>query len=228
MIQREGQGTRLVSSKLKWRRQGGQYTELPVNTIWKKIESWLSHNAPPVLRSLRGGATEQEIASVEAAIGHTFPSDYRESLLIHEGQELDQFGCSPGFVYGLNLYPLSKVLFGRKMINDLLRTGLGHDLVIKTHGAVRPVWLDRAWIPIADDGNNNHCCLDLNPAADGHVGQVIKVWNESHLRVVQSKSFHEWLAAFAELLEGGEYIYSEAHNGLISLDDAIADGVVKL
>lgn len=87
-------------------------------------------------------------------------------------------------------------------------------------------WLDRAWIPIADDGNNNHCCLDLNPAAGGHVGQIIKVWNESHLRTVHSKSFREWLAVFADLLEVGEFVYSEAHNGLISLEDAAADGAV--
>ncbi len=198
-----------------------------MSTVWQRIESWLSQNALPVFRSLRSGATEQDIASAEAILGQSLPSDYRESLLRHDGQELDQYGCSPGFVYGLNLYPLSKVLFGRRMIDDLLRTELGGDLVIKTYGPVRPVWWDKHWVTIADDGNGNYCCLDLNPATGGHVGQIIKVWNEGHLRRVLSDSFREWLTVFADLLEAGEYVYSESHNGLISLDDAIADGVVE-
>lgn len=196
-----------------------------MESIWQRIESWLSQNAPSVLKSLRGSASESDISVVETELGQTLPGDYRESLLVHDGQALDRYGCSPGFIYGLNLYPLSKVIFGRKMIKDLLSTGLGHDLSISTHGPVRAVWWDRLWVPIADDCNGNYCCLDLNPAAGGSVGQIIQVWNEGHLRTVLAPSFRKWLSDFADALEAGLYIYSERHNGLISLDDAIADGV---
>src|SRR5262245_33564067 len=78
--------------------------------IWERIEAWLSHNAPLVFQSLRGGATEHDIISAEVVLGNPLPSDYRESLKRHDGQVLDQFGCSPGFTYGLNLYPLAKTL----------------------------------------------------------------------------------------------------------------------
>jgi molybdopterin molybdotransferase len=168
----------------------------------------------------------QDIISAEAALGQSLPGDYRESLLIHDGQVPDQFGCSPGFLFGLNLYPIAKAASRRQGLLDLVARGLGQDLSISTHGPVRPAWWDRLWVPIADDGNNNYCCLDLNPAAGGHVGQVVKVWNESNLRSVQSRSFRDWLTVFADLLEVGEFVYSEAHNGLISLEDSAADGVV--
>src|SRR4051794_24251452 len=114
-----------------------------VKTVWQRIESWLSQNAPPVLRSLQGGATEQDIASAEAVIGQSLPSDYRESLLIHDGQVLDQFGCSPGFVYGLNLYPVAKATSRRQGLVELLARGLGQNLLIQTHGPVRAIWWDR-------------------------------------------------------------------------------------
>jgi cell wall assembly regulator SMI1 len=197
-----------------------------VKAIWQRIESWLSQNAPPVLQSLRGGATEQDIASAEAALGQCLPSDYRESLLLHDGQEVNQFGCSPRFIYGLDLFPLTKVITRWQWMSELLDQGLGQDLSIPIHGPVRAIWWDKCWIPIAGD-DDSFCCLDLNPAAGGHVGQIIQVWKESHLRAVQSKSLREWLTVFAELLEVGEYVYSESHHGLISLEEAIAEGIVE-
>lgn len=195
--------------------------------IWQRIESWLSQYAPPVLQSLRSGATEQEIASAETALGQPFPNDYRESLSLHDGQMVNQYGCSPPFTHGLDLFPLAKTISRRQGVSELLDERLRQDLTISTHGPVRPVWWDRLWIPFADDGNGNYCCLDLNPAAGGHVGQIIRVWNESHLRTVVAGSFRAWLDYFADELEAGGYVYSPAHNGLLSLEDAIADGIVR-
>lgn len=197
-----------------------------MEAIWRWIEEWLSHNAPSVLQSLRGGATERDIRALESAFGGPLPGEYRESLLRHDGQVLDEFGCSPGFIYGLNLYPIAKAVSRWQGWSELLGERIGQDVSIETNGPVRPVWWDRLWIPIADDGNNNYCCLDLSPANGGQFGQVIQVWSQEHRRRVLAGSFRDWMTRFADELEAGGYVYSPAHNGLISLRDAIADGVV--
>src|SRR5438270_742402 len=151
--------------------------ELPVKVIWQRIESWLSQNAPAVLQSLRRGATEEEIASAQAILGRSLPGDYRESVLLHDGQVVDLYGCSPRFLYALELFPLAKVTSEWKCMSKLLDQGLGQDLSIRTHGPVRAIWWDKCWIPITGDGDS-FCCLDMNPAEGGHVGQIIQVWKQ--------------------------------------------------
>jgi cell wall assembly regulator SMI1 len=198
-----------------------------VDEIWRRIELWLKHNARPVLRSLRKGATEKDIAGAEDALGRSLPDDFRQSLLRHDGQQPDRtYGTSFGLAYENYLYPVSKAVRVRQTLVDLLDKGLGRDLEVLTEGPVRAVWWDRGWLPFVEDGGNNPGCVDLHPAAGGRVGQVIQFWSQNHLRSVLARSFRGWLGRFADALEEGGYVYSAAHRGLLTVRNAISEGVI--
>jgi cell wall assembly regulator SMI1 len=197
-----------------------------MDEIWRRIEAWLAANAAPVGASLAPPALHTTVEAVGGILGVTMPADAAASYLIHDGQVLDDYGCSPGFIYGRNLYPLEKAINRWRARNELLASGRVQIPACVAEGPVRAAWWHKSWFPIADDGNSNYYCLDFVPVTGGVVGQVISVWNESPRRVVVASSFGAWLAAFAAELEDGEYLYSEDHNGLITVADAEADGLM--
>ena len=55
--------------------------------IWTRIENWLADNAPEILENLNPGATEEEIKRTEEFLGVSFPEDFKDSYLIHNGQK---------------------------------------------------------------------------------------------------------------------------------------------
>jgi hypothetical protein len=57
----------------------------PVAESWRRIEKWLSGHCPEVLASLLPGASDEEIAAFEEAIGRELPEDVRESCRIRDG-----------------------------------------------------------------------------------------------------------------------------------------------
>jgi cell wall assembly regulator SMI1 len=201
--------------------------EAIVDEIWRRIEHWLSRNARPVSKSLRPGASGGDIAAAEKALGRPLPDDFLASLSRHDGQQPDpNRGGSPGFVYGLYLFPITRAVQRHQVLDRLLEQGVGRNAKVLTDGPVRAVWWDRAWLPVADDGMSNFQCLDLHPAPRGRVGQVIQCRAQNPWRSVEAKSFRAWLSDFADGLTSGGYVYSREHDGLITRDDAIAAGVI--
>ncbi|MFJ8434954.1 SMI1/KNR4 family protein [Kitasatospora sp. NPDC094019] len=59
-----------------------------VEQSWGRIESWLARHAPATQGLLRPPALPADIAAAELRLGVTFPPDLRESLLRHDGVEL--------------------------------------------------------------------------------------------------------------------------------------------
>ncbi|MCX4783292.1 SMI1/KNR4 family protein [Streptomyces sp. NBC_01264] len=62
--------------------------EPTVDQSWDRIEAWLARHAAVAHGLLRPPALPQDIAAAELRLGVTFPSDLRESLLRHDGVEL--------------------------------------------------------------------------------------------------------------------------------------------
>ncbi|KJY18558.1 SMI1/KNR4 family protein, partial [Streptomyces katrae] len=59
-----------------------------VEESWDRIESWLARHAPITHGLLRPAAVLADITAAEARLGVAFPPDLRESLLRHDGVEL--------------------------------------------------------------------------------------------------------------------------------------------
>ncbi|MCA1218036.1 SMI1/KNR4 family protein [Streptomyces sp. 8L] len=60
-----------------------------VEQSWSRVETWLARHAPVTHGLLRPPALPEDIATAERRLGVTFPADLRESLLRHNGVQLD-------------------------------------------------------------------------------------------------------------------------------------------
>src|SRR4051812_41664266 len=67
-----------------------------VREAWDRIEGWCRANNSQLLQALNPGASEEQIAALEAAIQQRLPQDLRTSLSIHNGQPLR----SNAFLFG--------------------------------------------------------------------------------------------------------------------------------
>ncbi|XP_054650523.1 F-box only protein 3 isoform X1 [Dunckerocampus dactyliophorus] len=66
---------------------------------WEQLTSFLRQRCPRMITSLKEGASEAELSSIEAQIGCRLPGDYRCSYRIHNGQKL----VIPGLMGSMSL-----------------------------------------------------------------------------------------------------------------------------
>lgn len=76
-----------------------------VEESWIRIESWLARHASVSHGLLRPATLPEDIAAAELRLGVTFPPDLTQSLLRHNGVELQDGTLKLGYYYG----PLSGV-----------------------------------------------------------------------------------------------------------------------
>lgn len=100
-------------------------------------------------------ATPDAIARAEARFGVALAQDFRESLVVHDGQDnggLERLG-------DWRLYDLESIARAWAMFVDMQREGT--------------IEWRCEWIPIAGDGNGNHLVIDLVPGKEyGRVAWV--------------------------------------------------------
>ena len=60
-----------------------------MENIWNKIELFLADNSPLTLKSLNPGLTIEQILLFEKKFNITLSTDYKDSLLLHNGQEYE-------------------------------------------------------------------------------------------------------------------------------------------
>ncbi len=169
--------------------------------LWDRLETW-TKNARAGSLKLRPGATKKDLAAAEKKLGMKFPDDFRDSLLLHDGQESDPTfpwmpGCSP-------LAPLHTIVTryeeergmdeDQRVIKEVSDDGK-HKLGL---------WYPKR-IPIAGsqwwDGDNTY--LDFEPGPKGAAGQVTTFVTECDL-VVLGASFREAVEKYVVLLETGK------------------------
>ena len=77
---------------------------MTVSESWSSIEAWLKTHASFIRKSLRQAAKDTVIAKVQAELDITLPTDFAESVRIHDGQKEDA-------EHGL--FPVTDDVFGR-------------------------------------------------------------------------------------------------------------------
>ena len=174
-----------------------------MDETWNRIEAWLEQHAPGVRELLGKPASESSIAKVEQAMSVRWPEDLRASLRRHNGQ-LD----AGGLVGGWQLYGLDEML-GEWRTYEGDRGQHDLDSFVEPHPAIRSVYWDARWVPVAGLGSSDVVCVDLAPAEGGRVGQVIMRWKDGE-RGVLAPSFGAWLSTFADDLVAGRYKVGEA------------------
>lgn len=175
---------------------------------WQRIENWLNAHLPAAAIGWNPPASLEELAQAEHTLGIHFPEAVSLSYLRHNGQN----SASACLLAGWKWLTLEEVCEEWAAWQDILDSGALEEL--ENEGDPQKIqsdWWHPGWIPLTASGNGDHCCLDLAPGPAGQVGQIIEVWHDDSLRNLLAPDFAQWLAGYADALEAGEYVYSEAY-----------------
>jgi cell wall assembly regulator SMI1 len=176
---------------------------------WRRIEHWLQAHAPQVLAGLNPGVAEEAFEQKEASIGVPLPEDFKASYRLHNGSRSryalmgwtyfsslsEVVGGEEGTYYGLLQDPRWAEQ-EPEYLADLLHPPL----------LIQPVWRHPLWLSFAIDGGDGEWCLDLAPARDGQVGQIMTWDHEVGPERVLFPSFAALLSTYADGLEAGLFL----------------------
>lgn len=176
--------------------------------LWDRLHVWLLSHAPPLLASLRPGATEEAIRAAERALGFRLPDDVKSCYRIHDGQELAVGTAFPlDFFAGLGWNSLQAMLDARHSQAELARRGdfVMHESTTNEYLVQARYYPER--VPLlqgAFQGGIVYLGLDL-AAEPG--GRVIVYFSESDYRSEMAPNLRQALTQFLESLEAGNWQY---------------------
>ena len=156
--------------------------------IWSRLEGELTSKANAILESLNPGADEVEVEALEEFIGQELPTDYRDFVVIHNGQSQES---NPGFFDMFSLMPLDLVQESWEELEGL-RDDAGEDETCPGD-----------WLPFAEDGSGDMLCVELE---SGSISKYVS--NDENEEIADS--FESWLADIHAALKNGEYNFDPA------------------
>lgn len=175
-----------------------------IDECWEILESQLDD--PSILPN---GAKEEAIVNAERTLGFSLPEDYRQFLLRHDGSE-------PFFIFpykigggGQGFMSLTNLLF---CWEHLVQSGIELEKrgqAGEQTGPVKPHVWNRQWVPFTDNECGDHLFLDLDPAEEGAVGQVVDWWHERAQSTYQAAGLKEWLNEVVQEIRNGVYHFGD-------------------
>lgn len=190
-----------------------------METLWNRIKAVLQEIAPELLKQLNPGISQKEIEILEAAIGTKLPEDMVAFYKVHNGQDRE----SAGLINGEELLSLERVYDEWFVWKDLSDNGTFEEDKVafrsEPENGIKNDWWNPKWIPVTYNGSGDHICIDLDPAAEGKKGQMIRMWHDARERSLESGSFKEWIENYVHLLESGQMVYDEDYFGIYNKED---------
>jgi cell wall assembly regulator SMI1 len=182
-----------------------------MDEIWTRLETFLQQNAPQIYDGLAPGATEAEIAETEARIGFPFPPDVWQSYRRHNGQASDSPMFMPDYFWFLSL---SEVVdeWENNIANLEHLKGEVPDGDDKSP-CIKPLSLNRAWVPFAWNIGGNQLCLDFDPTPVGEIGQIVEYDHAAERQRCLGPSFRIWMETIISELETGRLVWNEELQG---------------
>lgn len=181
-----------------------------IRDSWGRIEASLRNSLPD--EYLPEGASDAQIARAERHLGVHFPKELRELYQVHDGSNAIWL-CEGGFLMPLEL--ASKYKNKRLVVpsvvkvwsrwDEMVKEGRFADLKSVPSAPVKADWWNPKWIPIADNQEGDHICIDMDPAKGGTIGQVFDFWHEKGARELLAENIAEWLLSVAKDLEDGKF-----------------------
>ncbi len=185
-----------------------------IPALWQEFEEWLAVHWPEGLADLNQGATAEQLRALEVALGVSLPAPFVECLKIHNGQQ----GNAGGMFDNSEFLSTDAIAEQWNVWRELLESGEFEGIASEAERGVRTDWWNRNWIPFTHNGGGDHYCLDLQPATDGALGQVITMWHDMGERRIVAVNFHAWLAEYVASVRAGNIEYSEDFGGLVNTD----------
>lgn len=215
----------------------------PVSHSWSRIDRWAEDNYPELFDQLGEPATVNDINEMEHRMDCSLPTDVRESIQVHDGQE--RGGVPTGIVFGAMLLDCEEVVDEwrqwQTVISEFLDTksgmpngrsaqaggsssqppAQGRAALLsrqdaQPEGAVQKVYCHPGWIPLVRDWGGNNIGIDLAPGPNGRWGQVIMFGRDYDCKYVIARSWANFLANVADDLESSNW-YVEEDSGELKL-----------
>jgi cell wall assembly regulator SMI1 len=101
-----------------------------------------------------------------------------------------------------------------------LGDGIFDDNISDPEDGVKNDWWNPLWVPFTFDGSGNHTCIDLDPAPNGSVGQVIRMWHDAPCGELYASSFTEYISNYILGIETGKYVYAKGW-GLVDKESVL-------
>ena len=143
-----------------------------IDDIWQTIELQLQEQFPAVFQTLAPPASEADVARLESRFGAILPSDLKESLLRHDGQQ--PRNTLANLVKGNTLLSVEGILDVWSVWQELAADPMyvvhpSNDTSEEIGTGV--VWHPK-WLPFTETGSGWHHVIDFGPRSKGVVGQV--------------------------------------------------------
>ena len=183
----------------------------------------ITANAPAYKSSLALGASEAAIAAFEQAVGLRLPDDFRESVSIHDGGDLE-IPPRRG-----ELLSLDRIFEQWQMYREWQAKGdyAPADWAVEEGvGPIKPVFWNSKRIHITDN-SGDHLTLDLDPPPHGVYGQIIDHSHETGPAAVLAPGWGEFLRQLVNDLESDKFAYLECE-GFCSTPSIFWNGKPKI
>lgn len=193
----------------------------------ERLDAWLKSNLEEVHADLKPGCSEAALVEFEALVGRDFPESLKALYRWHGGQTGK---ASTGPFFGLTFLPLAEALKHWASWKDLVEEWSEEDMAAASDfctsakpGAIKPLYANRYWIPFAYDYGGNHLGVDLDPAEQGTVGQVINFGRDEEEKFVVASSVQAFLEWLVEQFETGNVAIRVEDDGERSLNTKVPE-----
>lgn len=175
---------------------------------WDQIESILKSQGVIPHIEVNDGATSEEIQALEEHVGVSLPQSLKEFLSIHNGQS-----SGPGLFFGVVFLSTSEIARQWDAWDDLddMNEDMEDDMSSKPEGVIKPLYVNRKWIPLTHDYSGNHIGIDFDPDTKGTPGQIIAFGRDQDMKILKAKSFDDFIAMYISQLQSLAWGFKPEH-----------------
>lgn len=184
---------------------------MTVGDSWAMIEKCVWDAVPDVARTLRAGASPDDIQRLQAALNLELPEDFTASLMLHNGQD-DPLRLHGLFNYNL-LSSVDDIIADYEMLKSLFAEEGPIEWLIPDKIQNR-IWCP-GWVKFTESEGDGYV-LDLSPAANGTAGQVFYRSHDDNSTKTTADSYAAFLERVAVLMTERRYSVSRR---MIVLDE---------
>lgn len=173
---------------------------LSIDECWSFLETLVGGFSvlPP-------GASENAICEAEAIMQVAFPEELRKLLLRHDGSGKNSI--SPYKIGGgsQTFMALKDIIETWKCMIEIGADFENQGEFGKQTGPIKRNYWNKSWIPVTENGCGDNIVIDLDPPAEGTIGQAIDWWHEGGVSTIQAPSLRAWLNEIVDAVKKGVY-----------------------
>lgn len=184
-----------------------------VSKALERVKTWMkAHGADVLVRNLAAGASSERLDAYETEIGFALPPDLRALWSIHAGQESEQ----DGFVGAMDLLGPEAAAGESDGVMMFIGSLREDPSTWEEAGVTDEEALSDSWLAFACRGYADSLIVS------GVTGRVFTCEKDSPPLHLVAASILEWLEAYADRVEGGEYTVEEGFGDCyLARDDAM-------